>query len=154
MTTMVVGGFWHGANWTFVIWGALHGGVLALERAWKDFRPPSIKAVPAWLGLVITFHVVCLGWIFFRAESFQAAVQFIGGFGHWGAEALAVTPLAVVLILAGLALHALPPRMIEDVAVRTARLKPVPFGLAIGLLILLVDAVRPDGVPPFIYYQF
>jgi hypothetical protein len=40
------------------------------------------------------------------------------------------------------------------VAVRTARLKPVSFGLAIGLLILLVDAVRPDGVPPFIYYQF
>ena len=69
MATMLLGGLWHGASWNFVIWGALHGSVLAAERLWREFRPKDWPPLPAWLGILITFHIVLLGWIFFRAPA-------------------------------------------------------------------------------------
>ena len=98
--------------------------------------------------------MVCLAWIFFRADSFSSALTFIAGFGRWDQSALVLTPLALVLILFGLGLHASPPRLIEAVAFRAARLPAVVYGLGAGVLILIVDAMRPDGVPAFIYFQF
>src|SRR6478735_3971803 len=68
--TMLLGGLWHGAAWTFVIWGALHGTALAAERAWSHSRWSGLVAIPRWGAIVLTFHVVTLGWIFFRAASF------------------------------------------------------------------------------------
>src|SRR5947209_18684019 len=63
MLTMLLGGLWHGAAWTFVVWGGIHGLVLSIERA-TGWSPNK------WVGRVITFHVVCFAWIFFRADSF------------------------------------------------------------------------------------
>jgi D-alanyl-lipoteichoic acid acyltransferase DltB (MBOAT superfamily) len=73
MTTMLLGGLWHGASWNFVIWGALHGGVLAIERLWREFKPAGAPSLPPILGILITFHIVTLGWIFFRSTSFADA---------------------------------------------------------------------------------
>ncbi len=69
MLTMLLGGLWHGAAWTFVVWGGIHGLGLCIERA-TGWRPTSTAAV--WFGRVLTFHVVCFAWIFFRADSFHA----------------------------------------------------------------------------------
>ncbi len=159
MITMLLGGLWHGASWTFVIWGALHGFVLCAERLWRDVKPAKWPSLPGWLGVLITFHIVCLGWIFFRAESFGSARAFLAGLTQWNAgpiaaEALTVTPLAVALILLGLAIQALPPRMVEGMGLRLARLPAVGFALSLGAMMLLVEAMRPEGVAPFIYYQF
>jgi D-alanyl-lipoteichoic acid acyltransferase DltB (MBOAT superfamily) len=154
MITMMLGGLWHGAAWKFVTWGALHGVVLCIERIWSRFRPKGLPAAPKIVGLIVTFNVVCLAWIFFRADSFSSALTFIAGFGRWDQSALVLTPLALVLILFGLGLHASPPRLIEAVAFRAARLPAVVYGLGAGVLILIVDAMRPDGVPAFIYFQF
>src|SRR3954466_15111024 len=60
MLTMLLGGLWHGANWTFVIWGALHGGVLAMERLWADVAPKRWPPLPGWAKVLVTFHVVVL----------------------------------------------------------------------------------------------
>jgi alginate O-acetyltransferase complex protein AlgI len=154
MITMVLGGLWHGAAWKFVTWGALHGTVLCIERIWTRFRPAFLPIAPKVIGLVVTFHVVCLAWIFFRADSFATAISFIQGFGRWDDSALAFTPMALGLIVFGLALHASPPRLIEGVAARLARLPALAFGLSAGALILFIDALRPEGVQAFIYYQF
>ena len=118
MITMVLGGLWHGAAWKFVTWGALHGTVLCIERIWTRFKPAFLPAAPKIIGLVVTFHIVCLAWIFFRADSFATAISFIQGFGRWDDSALAFTPMALGLIVFGLALHASPPRLIEGVAAR------------------------------------
>lgn len=70
LITMVLGGLWHGANWTYVVWGFLHGGVLAIERYFKD---RNWKVIPGFLHGPLTFAVVCLGWIFFRAPTIHDA---------------------------------------------------------------------------------
>ena len=154
MITMVLGGLWHGAAWKFATWGALHGVVLCLERLWSHYRPANWKPAPKIFGLITTFAVVCLAWIFFRADSFQTALTFLAGFGRWDGSELAFTPMAFAIIVFGLALHASPPRLIEAVAFRAARLPALAFGLGAGALILFIDALRPEGVAAFIYYQF
>jgi D-alanyl-lipoteichoic acid acyltransferase DltB (MBOAT superfamily) len=154
MITMLLGGLWHGAAWKFVTWGALHGAALCVERIWARFWPAAWPGPPKVLGWAVTFSLVCLAWIFFRAESFDTAVAFISGFGRWDDSALALSPMAVVLILFGLGLHFSPPRLIEAVAFRAARLPSAVFGLGSGALILVIDAMRPEGVQAFIYFQF
>ncbi|HEX8527309.1 MBOAT family O-acyltransferase [Allosphingosinicella sp.] len=154
MTTMLLGGLWHGANWTFVIWGALHGGVLAAERLWRDFRPEGWPKLPPLLGIILTFHLVTLSWIFFRSASFGDAIAYLGGIagGDWTTTIL--TPLGLVLILAGMSLHYLPRDGTQRLAVRVRTMPAALVGLAAGLAILVIDAMRPEGVAPFIYYQF
>lgn len=150
--TMLLGGLWHGAAWTFVAWGALHGGVQVVERLGRSVLGDR-KGPPAWLGVLVTFHIVCLGWILFRAETFPMAMEVLTGLGRFEAATL-VTPFLLTLIVGGLAMHWLPPRAVEGIA---TWMKPAPsltMGLLIGAAILLVEAVRPDGVAPFIYFQF
>jgi alginate O-acetyltransferase complex protein AlgI len=89
MLTMLLGGLWHGASWTFVVWGALHGAALVATRAFQHLRHARLPPLPAappppWrrhalhaLAVVATFHFVCLCWIFFRAESFGKARQLL-----------------------------------------------------------------------------
>jgi D-alanyl-lipoteichoic acid acyltransferase DltB (MBOAT superfamily) len=152
--TMLLGGLWHGASWNFVIWGALHGSVLAAERLWQELKPKGAGEVPAWAGVLITFHIVLLGWIFFRAASFGDALSFLGGVFGGGAASALLTPLLLALILIGMSFHFAPRDTIRNVAMRVRALPAPAVGLAAGLLILVVDAMRPDGVAPFIYYQF
>jgi len=152
--TMLLGGLWHGASWNFVLWGALHGSVLAAERLWQELKPKGQRPLPAWLGIVVTFHIVLLGWIFFRAASFGDALALLGGlFGGASVSAL-LTPLLLGLILLGMSFHFMPRFSVQRVAMRVRALPAPAVGLATGLLILIVDAMRPEGVAPFIYYQF
>jgi D-alanyl-lipoteichoic acid acyltransferase DltB (MBOAT superfamily) len=80
MLTMLIGGLWHGANWTFVAWGGLHGLFLLLNHAWRKLRGerPS-TAIGRWIGRILTFLVVVLAWVFFRADSFAAARRIFAG---------------------------------------------------------------------------
>jgi D-alanyl-lipoteichoic acid acyltransferase DltB (MBOAT superfamily) len=153
--TMLLGGLWHGAAWTFVIWGALHGTVLAIERAWSRASWSTAAALPGWAGVLVTFHVVTLGWIFFRAASFGQALAYLGGIvAPVGEGATTVTPLVVVLILLGLAIHAAPGDAMRRAAERIRAL-PAPM-VAGGMvaLMLAVDAMRYEGIAPFIYFRF
>jgi D-alanyl-lipoteichoic acid acyltransferase DltB (MBOAT superfamily) len=154
MATMVLGGIWHGASWTFVLWGALHGSVLAVERVWMSIRPRWLPRTPALIGVIVTFNVVCLGWIFFRAENLDAALSFLSGLGRWDHGRMTAPAYALGLIALGLGLHFLPRLALDRVAVRLGRLPAPAYGLAFGMAILTLDAMRPAGVPPFIYYQF
>lgn len=150
MITMLLGGLWHGAAWTFVAWGALHGAVLCLERILGALKAPKLAPL---LGLLVTFHIVCLGWILFRSESFTLALSFLQGFGRF-TPATQATTFLVGLIVLGLGMHFLPSRAVERLG-GLARYAPSPaLGVAAGLLMLVVEAVRPQGIAPFIYFQF
>src|SRR6478735_1196341 len=77
MITMVLGGLWHGAAWTFVVWGALHGAYLCINHAWNNFGPtvsPRFTPLADIAGLILTFIAVVVAWVFFRAESLSGAV--------------------------------------------------------------------------------
>ena len=154
LLTMVLGGLWHGANWTFLAWGALHGGWLGIERAVTRAWPSGWPTLPRWAGILVTFHVVVLGWIFFRAPTVADAVTYLRclAAGDW--RDTLVTPSSAVLVALGLAIHALPERTLPFLATRLRRWPAPLLGLAIGAAILVIDAMRPEGIAPFIYYQF
>ena len=151
LLTMLLGGFWHGAKWTFVIWGALHGGVQVIETLW---RKAGLPGLPKLLGILVTFHIVTLGWIFFRAESFDAAIAYLRGIagGDWSNGM--TTPLLAGLMLLGMAFHFTPPGLAQAIALRLRRLPAPLLGVLVAVTILVIDAMRFEGVAPFIYYQF
>lgn len=152
--TMLLGGLWHGASWNFVIWGALHGGVLALERAWRFYRPDSLPTLPAWVTVILTFHFVTFAWIFFRIASFAEAEAYLAQmFAFTGGE-FTLTPLALVLIIVGMALHFGPPDAIQRGAVWVRERAAWQVAAMAVAVLLFVEMLRPDGVAPFIYYQF
>ena len=152
--TMLLGGLWHGASWNFVIWGALHGGVLALERAWRHYRPDTLPTLPAWASVVLTFHFVTFAWIFFRLKDFAEAEAYLAQLFAMTGGAFTLTPLALVLIVVGMALHFGPADAVQRGAVWVReRAAWQVAALGVGVL-LFVEMLRPDGVAPFIYYQF
>ena len=91
---MLLGGLWHGANWTFVVWGGIHGSGLAVERflrrAFSREEQPNVGLwnAGAWVSRVVTFNLVCLTWVFFRASSVSEAWSFLRGLGtfQWRPE--------------------------------------------------------------------
>ncbi len=156
MITMLLGGIWHGAAWKFVMWGALHGGGLAVERmceSWLGRRPTTrISAFVSWL---LVFHFVCFAWIFFRAEDFTVAGVFITGLGSgWTGPVQQAQPAMVALIVIGMAGQFLPPSSFERVGLALARVPYWGLGVATGLLIAAVNALGPEGIAPFIYFRF
>ncbi len=75
MATFIIGGIWHGAGWTFVFWGFLHGMALVVQRAWNQFGF-KMNSVLAWF---ITFNFVNIAWVFFRAKEWEDAVKVLSG---------------------------------------------------------------------------
>jgi D-alanyl-lipoteichoic acid acyltransferase DltB (MBOAT superfamily) len=154
MITMLLGGLWHGAAWTFVIWGGLHGAALCVERAWARSPLTSRFVVPHWAKVALTFHVVVLGWIFFRAASFGDAMAYLHGIVAPSSDVVTVTPLVVVLIFAGLAIHALRWEGMQRAAERLRTLPAPVLAAGLALVMLVIDAMRYEGVAPFIYFRF
>src|SRR4051794_6064326 len=109
LLTMLLGGLWHGAAWTFVVWGGIHGTGLAVERFRRDRRAdrglPEPVPSPArvWLRRLLTFNVVCFAWIFFRATSFGNALAVIKRlFDAWGQPSPLVTTSVILAIVVGI----------------------------------------------------
>jgi len=79
-TTMLLGGLWHGAAWTFVVWGALHGAYLCVNHAWNNFGPnvpPRFAPLANVAGLILTFLAVVIAWVFFRADNMTTALYVL-----------------------------------------------------------------------------
>src|SRR5580704_6234503 len=82
MVTMLLGGIWHGANWTFLIWGAIHGLALTVDHSWqrsKVYRKIEGNGFYQAIAWIVTFHFVCFAWIFFRSASLDDSLQFLAG---------------------------------------------------------------------------
>jgi alginate O-acetyltransferase complex protein AlgI len=149
MLTMLLGGLWHGAAWTFVLWGALHGTALVVERQFAGWR-----RWPAWLRWAITFHVVVLAWILFRSADLTIAGDILGQLVTPGPATLWTAPV-VVAVVAVIGLQLVPEGWIETFRLRVEALHPVALGVGLAAVIMLVGATVPsEGVPPFIYFQF
>ena len=152
LATMVLGGLWHGAAWTFVAWGAIHGVGLSIERA-VGWRPTSAAA--RWVGRVLTFHVVCFGWIFFRADSFGRAGAVIARlFDAWGRSSPLVTTSVVLAILVGILGQYVRPGALGALAARFQRLPVLAQGASVAVALAVINTLGPEGVAPFIYFRF
>jgi D-alanyl-lipoteichoic acid acyltransferase DltB (MBOAT superfamily) len=162
MLTMLLGGLWHGAAWTFVAWGGIHAALLAGHRRLGKYEPWGRPAHPR-LGdlwkIVVTFHVVTFAWIFFRANDFTRAVDYFAGLTRLGdfaspGEFGLVADMVVVGIFAlvMLAMDLVDRNRKENEPL--TRWSPIFIGVIAGLIIagLLVFG---GGTPePFIYFQF
>jgi alginate O-acetyltransferase complex protein AlgI len=153
MLTMLLGGLWHGASWTFVVWGLYHGLLLAVHRAVR---------LPAWFGSVFvrplavagTFLLVSLGWVFFRAETFAgAAIVLRGLFSSVSGAALdlptrAVAYACLACIVIGHLIGLAPLGRLE-------RRLPAPvLGALLACLLLAAQLLVPEDGKAFIYFQF
>ena len=151
LLTMLLGGLWHGAAWNFVAWGGFHGVLLVLERMAGPGREAAAGPLRTWVGRAGTFHLVCAGWILFRAPTLGDAWAV---FTSLADGTFVVTPEAVralgVLALAMLA-HAgrSAARWRSDQVARP----PLRQGAVYGALIILVLLFSP-GTGRFIYFQF
>jgi alginate O-acetyltransferase complex protein AlgI len=152
LATMLLGGLWHGAAWTFVIWGGIHGLGLSIERALR-IRPTS--PVGRWVGRIVTFHVVCFAWIFFRADSFSRAGQMLERlFTAWGRPSPLVTTSVVLAIVVGIAGQYLSPSALGLVLRGFQRLPVLAQAASFAIVLMVINTLGPVGVAPFIYFRF
>jgi D-alanyl-lipoteichoic acid acyltransferase DltB (MBOAT superfamily) len=151
LIAMLVSGLWHGANYTFVLWGALHGCGVVLQNLYE--RWIGIK-LPVLLTRVATFAFVCLAWIFFRADSYDTAWQLIAAFGRYTPEytqqQLYLLAFAIVFFLFSAKKYHVEQRVVN--LIRTGY--GWRLASAVTLMIFLVLQFGPSGVPDFIYYRF
>ena len=154
MLTMLLGGLWHGAAWTFVIWGGYHGLLLALHRAipWPAWTG---RAVLAPIRVASTFLLVCMGWVVFRAPSLETAGTILARMcGATPGLTLAPSVNALVWAILAVVLAAHAVGTFADVP-RLVRRVPAPvLGTAIACGFLLAGLLAPDTGGAFIYFQF
>jgi len=161
LLTMVIGGFWHGANWTFILWGAWHGGLLALHRAWSR----AGYALHGAIALPLTLVCVILGWVAFRAHDMtQAITMYRGMFGANGvplSDALAwqIVPEQWWIMGLGVLLCALPgfgawlPWQRDPGAIRGVWRLAWQVGPSVTFLLAIIMLYSRAAVP-FLYFQF
>jgi alginate O-acetyltransferase complex protein AlgI len=173
MITMLLGGLWHGAALHYVIWGAYQGVFLVLHKEYKSLteRLPGFASVRAnivyrYMSIIATFHLVCIGWVFFRAETFNGAMDIIRKLLF--IDVLSGVPaLAMTIVNAGdPIIFMLLPAIIFTLACGqvlggwlAARKEPllVPIGVRamyFAALVMLLLVFSPDTSPKFIYFQF
>lgn len=156
MLTMLLGGLWHGAAWTFVVWGLLHGVGLAFTRAWqrRKNRPEHTGMLLHGVTLFLTFHYVCLAWVFFRAPDFSSAQKLLLQLGEGTLEAPNLAPKLLLLLLIGAVAHMLPPRVDQRLCDGFARLPTVIRAALLVGVTIAVKQLASTEVVPFIYFQF
>jgi alginate O-acetyltransferase complex protein AlgI len=159
MITMGLGGLWHGASLNFVLWGLMHGAALVVERVFERSSVSlsrmlggRLAAVLAWL---VTFHFVCLTWVFFRSPSLEATQAYLStlacGDTGWGTT---MTPLVAAMLVIGAATQMVPDRWFGGLELWYDRASLV-FKVALPFVVIFLIAIAaPGGVPPFIYFQF
>jgi alginate O-acetyltransferase complex protein AlgI len=180
MLTMVLGGLWHGASWNFVIWGALHGGALAVNRAWQRARKPKptpvgqepyrtnplvergaeIRPAPQpftpgrAVAVLATFHFVCFAWIFFRAPTFAHATLMLSRMGKLYLAAPNVTPRILAVLALGMVTHFIPRSVYERIQGMFARSPALMQGALLAAFAYALHFAAGAKAEPFIYGQF
>jgi D-alanyl-lipoteichoic acid acyltransferase DltB (MBOAT superfamily) len=165
VVTMLLGGLWHGPSLRFVCWGAIHGVGLAIHKLFMALFPrlkPSGEGMkPLWkvLGTVFTFHFVCFSWIFFRAETFETAVNMIKQiftFFHPEifTDVLNGYKMVFVVMIIGFILHFTPKSLENRFIDYTVKMPLVWKALAVTAMIVFIMQIKSSEILAFIYFQF
>ena len=165
LLTMLLGGLWHGASWNFVLWGALHGGFLAVERVLKGLfqsksKTPQTQLKENWLlsasKTLLIFHFVCIAWVPFRAATFQDTLTFFKGMLYWQSSPspTVVTPFLVAIIVLSLASQYFSDKFAEDIEDFFGNLPIAGQALAMAGFLFGLSILAPLGTAPFIYFAF
>jgi alginate O-acetyltransferase complex protein AlgI len=167
MTTMLLGGLWHGASIRFIIWGALHGLALAVHRLFSEFFPSGKDAkktvfgsVWTFISVILTFHFVAFCWVFFRARDFSIALNVINNIAQvtfdpeqWQTIIMGYKNVFMLMAI-GYAWHFMPEGITTAMKQAFDKTPLVVKGILLGLVYWLVYAAASAGPQPFIYFQF
>ncbi|MFT6197624.1 MAG: D-alanyl-lipoteichoic acid acyltransferase DltB (MBOAT superfamily) [Nonlabens sp.] len=158
--TMLLGGLWHGASWKFVLWGAMHGTVLAVEKA---FNIPQLTSKNVTLKItagIVTFHFVAFCWIFFRALDFSNALNVIFNIGmldwnpqEWWTVLNGYHNVSIVLLI-GFLWHFIPQKAQDRQLLLFHKIPLVGKMLLFTVVIWVISATASSEIQPFIYFQF
>lgn len=159
LITMLVGGFWHGADWRFVFWGLAHGLALTVHKLYTQYIPSKKYLLTRILGIIITFHFVGFCWIFFRATSFDVAflsIQKIVTNTNWfDFQGFWFSRPEIIYLLIISSLIVFTPGQLKNKIYRKSEKVPAYAWIFIVLISLqLIIQFRDDVVQPFIYFQF
>lgn len=161
LITMLLGGLWHGANWKFIFWGGMHGLGLVIDKLWRKITKGRLSEnrIAKVLGWFITLHFVVALWVFFRADSFQTAVQILQQIFTPSSWPLILTflqtrMLFVILLIAAIAIHAIPSSRFSDIENAYIRTPFIVKAVAFVLLVQVIIQIQGTDVQPFIYFQF
>jgi alginate O-acetyltransferase complex protein AlgI len=150
---MLLGGLWHGANWTFLVWGAYHGVLLMLERALGMVQARDRKWSPVdVVRCAVTFLLACLGWVLFRAANLHQALAVLREMVRWPLSIGLMEP--ALLVITGLALVL---AVLEERGQVFDRLRFAPVwvvAVLAGALLFLAEVFHPGTCIPFVYFQF
>ena len=167
MTTMLLGGLWHGANLRFIIWGALHGLALAFHKSFREIFPeknPEKKTFGKWLfslvSIIITFHFVAFCWIFFRAKDLSSAMEVITNISkitydphQWWVIIEGYRNICLLLVI-GFLWHFLPQKWSNGLCNLFQRMPLLFKSVVLAFVFWLIYATASAGPQPFIYFQF
>ena len=167
MTTMLLGGLWHGANLRFIIWGALHGLALAIHKTFAEYFPTAtdgkrsvMSRITSPLFLLITFHFVAFCWIFFRSRDFDIALTIIHNIGdlsfnwqQWHTIIMGYKNVFLLMAI-GYVWHFFPQNMNEQLKNFFGSMPILFKAIIIALTFWVVYATASSGAQPFIYFQF
>jgi alginate O-acetyltransferase complex protein AlgI len=171
MITMFLGGLWHGAGWTFVVWGTLHGAYISIDHGWRNLKIP----LPKILCQAITLVAVVVAWVFFRASSVSDALEILKGMAGLKGFALPTAVAGTVpalkslgfsmgskVIIPGGALEVLLIGVLmiivwllpnsQEIALKYFKPRPIWFVVVVGLF--LISLMNMAQVSEFLYYQF
>jgi len=159
MATMLLGGLWHGANWTFVVWGAIHGTGLAVTRWFERRRGTSAGPVRTGplrraLSVFLTFHIVCVAWVFFRASNFHDARLMFQRMATLSTYHPNIHTLPMLMLAVGLVTHFLPQGWTSALRNSFPRLPAIAQGMALLLAALALRQMQSAEAVPFVYFQF
>jgi len=162
--TMLLGGLWHGANWTFIVWGGMHGAALALHKLWMEYAGGFIKrfdknVIYNFFAQLSTFLFVCFCWIFFKSVNFDVALSMIRQIGT--NFSLSVWPQfwgnyhnVIYLMLLGYGLHMIPDNLSEKLLPRLQK-APMAAYVIVFVVFLVIYAQYKSSTPVMpIYLQF
>jgi D-alanyl-lipoteichoic acid acyltransferase DltB (MBOAT superfamily) len=152
MITMLLGGLWHGAGWNWVIWGGIQGIVMSVERMiGLGKQAPRYKfwRIVRW---AITFHIICLSWVFFRARSLDSAVQVLKRITAFapGDTAISLSPVFVMALLLLFELYDIQHRWIQTFKQSPATARWAGYAFVLIIIVTFIKAPNPE----FIYFQF
>ena len=133
-----------------MLWGMLHGLVLALERVFAK----SVRKLPQFIGVLVTFHFVCFAWIFFRSANLEGALSYINGLTALTFEGFLLTPFIALLIGLTMLFQFTPSDLVERAGAKLSAIGLLPRTVIFAMGLLVIQWISPDDVAPFIYFRF
>lgn len=155
LVTMGLGGLWHGASWNFVIWGFIHGLGLVVEKEFsRRGLVLNVEGLSGLLRKLLTFHYVSLAWIFFNADTLPLAMEYLASLGNFSFQWTLGSDLVYLIFGICILSQMFPEGFVFAIEKKTLKIPIFLQGAILGYWAVIISALSPGVLAPFIYFKF